>query len=93
MGNLAYLKTSLWMLLIAAILAAVALVIYQVRKAGSSLGSTLKSVKDWISPPDPVMPKQLQDFVNEAVNQPGGYTPWKPAEEIDEGDNPSWLYK
>ena len=92
-GNVAYIKTTLWMLLIAGILAAIAFVIYEMRKAGTGLGATLTSIKNWISPPDPVMPPALQKFVDEAVNQPGGYTPWTPTTEEDESYPPSWLTK
>jgi hypothetical protein len=88
-----YLKATLWMILIIGILAAIALAVYELTKAGSSLGSVLTSVKNWISPPDPVMGPELQKFVNEPANQPGGYKPWVPTVEVDESYPPSWLTK
>ena len=91
--NLASVKTGLWALLIIGLLAAAAFLVYALTKAGASLGDTLKTVKNWISPPDPVMPPELKAFVNEAVNQPGGYTPWTPTVESDESYPPSWLTK
>ena len=91
--NVAYLKATLWMILIAGILAAIAFVIYEMRKAGTGVVDTLTSIKNKIFPPDPVMPPELQKFVDEAVNQPGGYTPWAPTVEVDESYPPSWLTK
>jgi hypothetical protein len=92
-GNLAYIKTTIWMILIVGILAAIAFVVYEMRKAGTGIVDTITSIKNKIFPPDPVMAPELQKFVDEAVNQPGGYTPWTPTTEEDESYPPSWLSK
>jgi hypothetical protein len=93
MENLVYVKASLWIVLAIAILLAIALVVYELRKAGGGVSGALKLVKDYLFPPDPVMPPQLQEFVNEAVNQPNGYVPWSPTVEPDESYPPAWLKK
>jgi hypothetical protein len=88
MGHLDYLKASFWLLIALAVLLAIGFIVYELRKAGGGIANSLKRVTDYISPPDPVMPPNLKKFVDEAVNQPGGYTPWKPAEEVDDT---SWM--
>jgi hypothetical protein len=93
MENLVYVKVTLWIALIAVVLIALVYVIREFRKAGSSVSGLLGRVVDYINPPDPVMPPDLKHFVDEAVNQPGGYTPYVPATEDDESYPPAWLKK
>jgi hypothetical protein len=72
---------------------ALALLVYELTKAGSGIRGTLKSIKDWIVGPDVVVPKAVQDYINQPSNQPGGYIPWTPNVEDDEQWPPAWLFK
>jgi hypothetical protein len=69
-------------LLVLSILVAIALVIYEMRKAGTSLSDTVENLADRVLGPDKVVtPKELQKFLDEPANQPGGYTPWTPEDD------------
>jgi hypothetical protein len=94
MDTFSYIKISLWLVLILGILAVVALLIHQLTKAGSSVTDVINRTMNRIFGPDEVvMPKNLKHFVEEAVNQPGGYIPWTPKIEEDEVYPPPWLTK
>ena len=72
----------LYGVLVAGILGLIALIIYEMRKAGTSLSDTVSNLADRVLGPDKVVtPKDLQKFLDEPANQPGGYTPWTPEED------------
>jgi hypothetical protein len=83
-----------WVLIGIAALVAIAVVLYELRKAGGDLGGALNRAMDSLfGPSTVVLPPNLQHFVNEAVNQDGGYTPWTHTTEDDESWPPAWLKK
>jgi hypothetical protein len=50
--------------------------VYALHKAGHDMGETVSKI---FGPSPPVVtPPDLQNFINEPANQPGGYTPWTP---------------
>ena len=95
MENLVLIKTGLWMAIIAAGLLALALVIWQLRKAGGSLSDAMNRALDSVFGPSTVTtPQAVQDFINQPSNN--GYVPWKPEiveDEADEEFPPKWLVK
>jgi hypothetical protein len=93
MDNLTYLKASVWVVLALAILCAIGFIIYEMRKAGSSISNVVHGIHDYVFGPTVVTPKNLQKFIDEPSNQPGGFVPWTPTIEEDTDTNPSWLVK
>jgi len=92
MENLVFIKTGLIVALIVAALLTIALIIYELRKGGSSLADAFNGVVDSILGPRTVKtPKAVQDFINEPSNN--SYVPWSPTIEEDESWPPSWLTK
>jgi hypothetical protein len=64
------------------VLGAIALVIYEFRKAGSDISEGVSGLANRILGPDKVVtPPKLQAFMDEPSNQPGGYTPWTPEDD------------
>jgi hypothetical protein len=93
MEHLVFIKSFSVLVLVVLGLVVVGLIIWQLRKAGGSLSDTFNRAMDNLfGPSTVVMPPNLQNFVNEAVNQEGGYVPWTPTVE-DESYPPSWLVK
>jgi hypothetical protein len=69
-------------LLVIAILGLIIGIIYQLRKAGTSLSDTVGNLADRVLGPDKVItPAELQKFIDEPANQPGGYVPWTPEDD------------
>jgi len=86
-------KAGLWIALGIAALLAIALVIYEIRKASGGASDAINSVLDSVFGPRTVTtPKGVQDFLNQPANQPGGYTPWTPTT-VDDSYPPAWLTK
>jgi hypothetical protein len=82
----------LYGLLIVAILAALAFVVYEFRKAGSGLGDAFEgAMTSLFGPSKVVTPKAVQQFIDQPSNQ--AYAPWKPQVEEDESYPPAWLSK
>lgn len=94
MDNLTFLKGSLWLVLITAILGTIALIVYELTKAGKGLSDSFRDAMDnMFGPSKVVTPQGVQHFLDEPSNQLGGYTPWVPQQEEDESYPPTWLGK
>ena len=79
-------------LVIVAVLAALAFVVYEFRQAGGGLGSFANKMLDMFGPDTVTTPPNLQHFIDEPANTTG-YTPWTPPIEEDESWPPKWLTK
>jgi hypothetical protein len=87
------------LILVLAILALAAYLIYRIIKAVSGLsvfgtGSLWDKVFGDFTV---VTPKSVQDFIGKPANQPGGFTPWAPEDDPDPYDDgsgtPTWIKK